>query len=92
MENPFQFDRTMSAMVYFLMSSDNGFFRIYIVLSCVWFVYFLDEINFGTCLGSLGINMDGTKSEPASSFIGHFSICNSMIDFISFVPIPLYFI
>ena len=74
------------------MINQNGFLRIYIVLGCVWFVYFLDEINFGTCLGSLGINIDGTKSEPASSFIEHFYICNSMTNFISFVPIPLYFI
>tara|TARA_B110000305_G_C19117785_1_gene482869 strand:- start:139 stop:396 length:258 start_codon:yes stop_codon:yes gene_type:complete len=74
------------------MKNISGTLRIYIVLSCVWFVYFLDEINLGTCLGALGFNNDGTKSEPASSFIEGFISCNSLTNFISFIPIPLYFV
>ncbi len=75
-----------------MKNNNKGYLRIYIVLSCVWFVYFLGEINFGTCLGSLGLTLDGVKFEKQTSFIGHFVSCNSLTDFISFIPIPLYFV
>ena len=75
--------------------NNRGFFRIYIIVSFVWFVYFFEGFNFGDCLGSLGINIDGSKSEPVTSFFGRFFICNSFnrLDrYIFLLPVPLYFV
>jgi hypothetical protein len=75
-----------------MKKNNKGYLRIYIVLSIIWFIYFLKEINFGTCLGSMGLTLDGVKYEKQTSFIGHFMFCNSLKDFISFAPIPLYYV
>ncbi len=65
------------------MKNISGALRIYIVLSCVWFVYFLDEISLGMCVGELHSNYE-IKYNPANSFIENFISCNYLTDFISF--------
>jgi hypothetical protein len=76
--------------------NNQGFFRIYMVVSIVWFIYFFEGFNFGACLNSLGgTNLDGTTFEPVTSFFDRFIICNDLGSpdrYIFLLPVPLYFV
>ena len=74
------------------MKNIPGALRIYIVLSCVWFVYFIGDINFGQCLGTIDRTYNGVKINPDGHFLGDFFTCNPFHNFYSLLPIPLYFV
>ena len=77
------------------MDKNKGLIRIYIVISCVWFLYFFEYIgiDLSSCQDSiiLGYRENGTFGEIKSGPISTFITCNPLRNFLSFLPIPLYF-